>query len=116
MYVNDAIGYKMNVEQPLYYSDNCFGHADCISFRLNTLRIHDLKTGVSPASVHQLEVYAAIFCLEYGIVPYDIKIELRIYQSRNVQVFTGEPDMIAEIMDCIVLFDAKIEQMKEEDF
>ena len=28
MYVNDAIGFKMIPEQPLYYSDNCFGTAD----------------------------------------------------------------------------------------
>ncbi len=47
MYVNDGIGYKMNVEQPLYYSDNCFGTADCISFRRRTLRIHELKTGLA---------------------------------------------------------------------
>lgn len=116
MYVNDAIGYKMNVEQPLFYSDNCFGHADCISFRRNVLRIHDLKTGVTPASPHQLEVYAAIFCLEYGVDPYQINMEFRIYQSRNVQVYEGIPDDIADIMDRIVLFDAKIEEMKREEY
>ena len=33
MYVNDAIGYKMTPEQILYYSPNCFGTADAISFR-----------------------------------------------------------------------------------
>jgi hypothetical protein len=32
MYVNDAIGYNMKVEQPLYYSENCFGHADTLCF------------------------------------------------------------------------------------
>ena len=46
MYVNDAIGYKMTPEQILYYSPNCFGTADAISFRKDILRIHDLKTGV----------------------------------------------------------------------
>jgi len=45
LYVNDAIGFKMETEQPLYYSDNCFGTADAISFRKNILRIHDLKSG-----------------------------------------------------------------------
>ena len=25
LYINDAIGFKMTPEQPLYYSDNCFG-------------------------------------------------------------------------------------------
>lgn len=39
MYVNDAIGYKMTPEQILYYSPNCFGTADAISFRNNMLRI-----------------------------------------------------------------------------
>lgn len=113
MYVNDAIGYKMNVEQSLYYSDNCFGHADCISFRRNTLRIHDLKTGITPASVHQLEVYAAIFCLEYGVSPYDIVMEFRIYQSGAVQVYEGIPDDISQLMEHIIIFDQRIEQLKE---
>jgi hypothetical protein len=114
-YVSDAIGYKMQVEQPLYYSDNCFGHADCLSFRRGVLRIHDLKTGITPASVHQLEVYAAIFCLEYAVDPSDIKIELRIYQSGEVKIWEGDPATINFIMDRIVEFDAKIEQMKERD-
>lgn len=56
MYVNDAIGFKMNTEQILYYSENAFGTVDAISFRRNFLRIHDLKTGVSPTSMKQLEV------------------------------------------------------------
>jgi hypothetical protein len=30
MYVNDAIGFKMTPEQPLFYSPNCFGTADSI--------------------------------------------------------------------------------------
>lgn len=114
MYVNDAIGYKMTVEQPLYYSDNCFGHADTISFRRNTLRIHDLKTGVTPASFTQLEVYAAIFCLEYGVSPYDIAMEFRLYQNNAVNVAEGNPDVIFNIMDKIILFDQKIEIMKAE--
>lgn len=114
MYVNDAIGYKMSVEQPLYYSENCFGHADTISFRRNTLRIHDLKTGITPASPHQLEVYAAIFCLEYGVSPYDINMEFRIYQNKTVQVYDGVPEVIMDIMDRIIDFDQKIERLKEE--
>ena len=112
-YVNDAIGYKMEVEQPLYYSDNCFGHADTLSFRRGKLRIHDLKTGITKASVHQLEVYAAIFCLEYGVNPFEIEIELRIYQSGETHIWEGDPNVINRIMDVIVDFDAKIEMMKE---
>lgn len=113
MYVADAIGYKMNVEQPLYYSDNCFGTADTISFRRNTLRIHDLKTGIIVTSIHQLEVYAALFCLEYGISPFDIDIELRIYQSGLVRVFVPDPEMILRIMDTIMNFDRRIELLKD---
>lgn len=66
-YVNDAIGFRMIPEQILYYSDNCFGTADAIIFKNNFLRIHDLKTGVIPAHMEQLRIYAALFCLEYGI-------------------------------------------------
>jgi len=116
MYVNDAIGYNMTCEQSLYYSDNCFGSADTISFRRNTLRIHDLKTGVSPASHKQLEIYAAIFCLEYGISPFDINIEMRIYQNGEVRIFDGDPEVIQEIMNKIIEFDMRVEFMKEEGF
>lgn len=113
-YVNDAIKYKMEPEQVLYFSDNCFGTADAISFRRNKLRIHDLKTGVSPTSEHQLEVYAAIFCLEYGYRPFDITIELRIYQSDEVRVYEADPDNIAHIMDKIMTFDKRIRDLREE--
>ena len=61
LYVNDAIGYKMRPEQVLYYSDNCFGTADCISFRKDFLRIHDLKTGETLANMGQLCIYTALF-------------------------------------------------------
>jgi len=113
LYVNDAIGFKMNVEQPLFYSINCFGHADTISFRKDCLRVHDLKTGVTATSEHQLEVYAALFCLEYGYSPFDIEIELRIYQSDEVRVFEPYPDAIVRIMDKIIQFDERIERLKE---
>lgn len=112
-YVNDAIGYKMTCEQMLFYSPNCFGTADTIAFRRNKLRIHDLKTGVSPVSMRQLEVYAALFCLEYGVVPDEIDIELRIYQREEVQVFNPTPDRILFVMDKIVYFDSRIEEIKE---
>jgi len=115
MYINDAIGYRMTSEQPLYYSDNCFGTPDSMGFRKNKLRIHDLKTGITKASFHQLEIYAAIFCLEYGYLPSDIDIELRIYQSNEVFVLEPENSQIFEIMDTIVVFNDKIEQLKEGD-
>ena len=113
MYVNDAIGYKMVVEQPLYFSDNCFGHADTMSFRNMLLRIHDLKTGISPTSEHQLEIYAALFCLEYEHSPFEIAIELRIYQRDEIRVFEPTAEVIAYIMDKIIDFDRQIEIFKE---
>lgn len=116
MYVNDAIAFKMAPEQPLYYSDICFGTADAISFRNNTLRIHDLKTGVGKTSEHQLEVYAALFCLEYGISPFDITIELRIYQNNEIQIFDGVADEILNIMDTIIAFDKQIEMLNEDNY
>ena len=78
-YVNDAIGFKMDTEVVLYYSDYFFGTADAISFRDNFLRIHDLKTGVTKVHIEQLEIYAALFCLEYKVKPGDIKMALLIY-------------------------------------
>jgi len=113
LYVNDAIGYKMACEQALLYSDNAFGIADAISFRRNTLRIHDLKTGVTPASFKQLHVYAALFCLEYNYSPFEINMELRIYQKNEVLIDFPDPDEIKRIMDRIVDFDIKIELLKE---
>ena len=112
LYVNDAIGFKMKTEQILYYSDNCFGTADTISFRSNFLRIHDLKTGVCPASMKQLMIYNALFCLEYKIKPIEIETELRLYQSDEVLVHKPEPEDIFNIMDKIIVFDKRIEQIK----
>ena len=113
MYVNDAIGYKMRPEQPLYFSENCFGTADTISFKNNLLRIHDLKTGVTPASLHQLEVYAALFCLEYKANPEDIDMELRIYQNDDILIGNPTPNVIASIIDKIIIFDKLINKVKQ---
>lgn len=115
MYVNDAIGYKMKPEQVLYYSENCFGTADAISFRNGLLRIHDLKTGVIPAHIEQLEIYAALFCLEYKYKPRDIEIELRIYQSNEVLVHQPEVDEIVPIMNKIITFDKILTKIKSEE-
>jgi Protein of unknown function (DUF2800) len=114
-YVYDGIGYRMACEQPLYYSENCFGTADTICFRRNKLRIHDLKTGVSPTSMEQLEVYAALFCLEYGYNPFDISIECRIYQGEDIKVHEPFAENIAAIMEKIVASDLLIREMKASD-
>lgn len=115
MYVNDAIGYKMTPEQVLYFSDNCFGTADAISFRNNLLRIHDLKTGEIPAHMEQLEVYAALFCLEYHMQPSKIGMELRIYQNDEIIIHQPTVEDIAPIMDKIITFDKRLQELKEVD-
>lgn len=112
LYVNDAIGYKMTPEQPLYYSENCFGTADAISFNRGMLRIHDLKTGETKASMTQLEIYAAIFCLEYEKNPREIDMELRIYQSDQVLVHNPDADHILRITDKIITFDRELNKLK----
>lgn len=118
MYVNDAIGYRMRTEQPLFYSENCFGTADAIMFddAKGFLRIHDLKTGVTPASMHQLEIYMALFCLEYGRLrgfkSTDISAELRIYQSGEVIASNPDPKDIIDISNKIVAFDKEIRKRK----
>ena len=115
MYVNDAIGFRMTPEQVLYFSDNCFGTADSISFRDGTLRIHDLKTGVTPAHMEQLEIYAALFCLEYDIRPGDIVTELRLYQNDAILYHKPTVDDILPIMDKIITFDKIINDIKEKE-
>lgn len=115
MYVNDAIGYGMQPEQVLYYSDICFGTTDAISFRNNLLRIHDLKTGVTPAHMEQLMIYAALFCLEYSRKPQDIQMELRIYQDNEVNVCVPDPDVIMDIIQKIISFDKLICKLRSEE-
>ena len=111
MYVNDAIGYGMTPEVVLYYSPNAFGTADSIIFKKNQLRIHDLKTGQTPAKMDQLEVYVALFCLEYEIKPEDISTELRIYQFDQIFIHEPDPEKIHFIMDKFVTFDKLIQEI-----
>lgn len=114
-YINDAIGFRMIPEQMLVYSPRCFGTADTISFRDEVLRVHDLKTGVIPGKTTQLEIYTALFCLEYGIKPSTIGIELRIYQNDDIVIWEPELDDIVHIMDRIVTFDAYLSRVEQED-
>lgn len=115
-YVNDAIGFRMTPEVVLFYSTNAFGTADCISFdaETNMLRIHDLKTGTTRTSEHQLEIYAALFCLEYGYRPSELDIELRIYQNDDVQIYIPTLEDLTHIIDRIVTFDKYIDRIREE--
>lgn len=121
MYVNDAIGFGMTPEQVLYYSDYCFGTADAIIFdeRKKMLRIHDLKTGVTEAHIEQLEIYAALFYLEYGewvrFTPNDENTELRIYQNDQILVHHPESSDILDIADKIVKFSKMLEEIDKEN-
>jgi hypothetical protein len=122
MYVNDAIGYRMTPEQMLFYSPNCYGQADAIGYgrvpstQAMLLRVFDLKTGLTQASVKQLEVYCALFCLEYGVKPLEIEMDLRIYQNDDVQIYEGDPIEVLRIMDRIVAFDRRINELRMEAY
>ena len=110
-YVNDAIGFQMSTEVVLFYSERFFGTADAISFRNGVLRIHDLKTGKTPVHMEQLEIYAALFCLEYKIKPGEIEMELRIYQNNEVIVHNPTAEDIVPIMDKIVHLNKLLERV-----
>ena len=114
-FVNDAIGFKMDTEVVLFYSPRFFGTADAISFRDNLLRIHDLKTGKTPASMRQLLVYAALFCLEYKQKPGEINMELRLYQNDEVVVEHPTAEDVLPIMDKIIHLNKLLERLEEEE-
>lgn len=120
-YVNDGIAFKMQPEQVLYYSDICFGTADTIQYydKKRKLEIHDLKTGSIPAHWEQLEIYAALFFLEYGkrldIRPGDIEIELRIYQNGETNIFKPETNEIVPFIDAITVANKHIFKIFQED-
>lgn len=144
MYVNDAIGHKMTPEQTLFYSFNCYGTADAIAYRKNTLRIHDLKTGEIEAHMKQLYIYAALFCLEYGRKADELRkkgysdndisqvlgiraneihfspekmddIVLRIYQFNEVKEEHPDPAEIRNFMNIIVSQDRILSNLKAEE-
>lgn len=112
-FVNDAIGFQMDPEILLYYSDECYGTADAIQFYGDSLRVHDLKTGATPAKMDQLRIYAALFFLEYNAKPEKINTELRIYQMDEIIVHQPEPDEIREVMRSIVEKDRVLQKLKE---
>lgn len=114
LYINDAIGYRMTVEQPVVYSKKIYGTADSIIFKNNLLRIHDLKTGFNPAHMDQLEGYAALFCLEYGIKPSDIEFELRLYQWDGVLIHKPTVEDLLPIIDQIIFVNKNAEKFEKE--
>lgn len=121
MFVNDSILYGMTPEQVLYYSENCFGTADAISFKhekkykKGILRIHDLKTGTTEAKMDQLMIYAALFCLEYDYIPSSIGIILAIYQYDQRIEYIPDHSEITTIMKTIEMFDDIISDIQVRD-
>ena len=117
-YVNDAIGYGMTPEVGLKYSDNCFGHTDAIDYSRGVLRIHDLKTGSGPVHMEQLEIYAALFLMEYerilGVNPSNTKVNLRIYQNDDIQEYCPEPERVEEVIQTIKVQDAAAQDILRE--
>lgn len=114
-YVNDGISYKMKVEWPVKFSNRVFGHADTIIFsnKNKLLRIHDLKTGSHEANIEQLEIYAALFCLEYAIRPSEIEVELRLYQWDGIVVHHPTVEDLLPIMDQITGIEKIANNLKE---
>lgn len=118
-YVNDAIGYGMTPEVALKYSDTCFGHADAVDFNHGLLRIHDLKTGSGPVHMEQLEIYAALFLLEYeralGVNPLNTKVNLRIYQNDDIQEYTPDKDRMESLIYGIKERDSWVQDSLREE-
>lgn len=114
-FVNDAIGFRMKAEVVLYFSDNCYGTADAISYHDKVLRIHDLKTGSAPGAMEQLLIYAALFFFNYVIDPKETEgIYLRIYQNEEIIEFDAHPEDIVHIMEKIKDADEIIEELLGE--
>lgn len=114
-YVNDAIGFKMDPEVLLYYSEDFFGTADTIAFRNNFIRIHDYKSGEVEAHMEQLLIYDALFCLEYHVSPYEIEHELRIYQRDDVQIYTPSGQEIMDVCDKILRFNKLLNKHRKQE-
>lgn len=115
MYVNDAITHGMHPELILFYSKHCYGSVDAISLAERVLRISDLKTGTTPAGWDQLKIYAALCCLEYMLNPFDLKIQLRIYQNDEVRLLEPDGDDIMRVMELIKYKSKLVDEMAWEE-
>lgn len=115
LYVRDCIDHNLRPEQTLFYSIHCFGTPDAIGLTDNHLTVNDLKTGVSKTNVRQLEVYAAIFCLEYGIDPLSLTYTFRIYQHDEIRQYEGIPVEIEYLTRVIVESSALLDLEAEKE-
>lgn len=107
-YINDAIGFRMDPEITLYYSENFFGTVDAIFLNESDgiLRISDLKTGVTEPNFMQLEHYAAFCCLQQKIKPSKInKLEFRFYYNGEIIFANPDPRQVLDpVIDKILEF------------
>ena len=65
--------------------------------------------------MEQLEIYAALFCLEYDVKPGEIKMELRVYKNDEVLVHNPTAEDIAPIMDKIIHLDKLLAHYEGEE-
>jgi hypothetical protein len=117
-YVNDAVAFKMTPEVVLYFSRNCYGTTDAIHFNeeIRFLRIHDYKSGTTRVHIEQTIIYAALFCLEYGIKPSSLSgCELRIYQNPEPIIYEPTAEEITHAMETIIVRDNFMNKMWEEE-
>ena len=119
MYINDCIGFRMEAEVPLMYSEVCFGTADACGLRVErgqlTLRISDLKTGITPAEMKQLLIYAALFCFDFDFDPRKLRFILRIYQNDAIEELLPEASDIMLVMSRVKMQADLLAALREED-
>ena len=91
VYVKDCIAYEMDTEVSLMYSEDIGGTADALKFDMaeGILRISDLKTGERKASIAQVVLYAALWCLINRVDPMSIGYDLRIYGHTSQRLASG---------------------------
>lgn len=113
LFVNDCIGFRMESEKRVGYSDLFWGTADAIKHSNNSVKVFDLKTGSKPAKPEQLLVYAALYCLMENVNPLKTDFEIRIYQNNDIFIDNPESSVIREIMDIIVKKDKVLSKFME---
>lgn len=113
-FVNDSITEDMESEKEIGYSGLFWGTSDAVKFENGLLQVFDLKTGSTPAKLEQLYIYAALYCLQYNIKPFDIGIETRVYQNDEIIVDRPDPSRILDIMDNIVHKNKVLSKFEED--
>jgi hypothetical protein len=65
--------------------------------------------------MEQLIIYAALFCLEYGIKPSSLYTELRIYQGGEPLIYEPAAEEITMVIETIITRDNFMNKMWEEE-